>query len=117
MNGDVPYIDVDQDNNNAIYVREGIALNTFFIDLGAKGADVIKAIDGVEISLETIRPIIGASFGWSPDKEIQMMVEREGQQLILTGTVGTPMVKLETIVPMDDATAEQVALRNVWMKG
>jgi predicted metalloprotease with PDZ domain len=117
LNGDVPYIDVDQDNNNAIYVREGIALNTFFIDLGAKGADVIKAIDGVEISLETIRPIIGASFGWSPDKEIQMMVEREGQQLILTGTVGTPMVKLETIVPMDDATAEQVALRNVWMKG
>jgi predicted metalloprotease with PDZ domain len=117
LNGDVPYIDVDQDNNNAIYVREGIALNTFFIDLGAKGADVIKALDGVEISLETIRPIIGASFGWSPDKEIQMMVEREGQQLILTGTVGTPMVKLETIVPMDDATAEQVALRNVWMKG
>ncbi|MFT4832794.1 MAG: putative metalloprotease with PDZ domain [Psychroserpens sp.] len=117
LNGDIPYIDVDESKDIAIFIREGITLNNFFNDLGAKGGDVIKNIDGVDISLETIRPIIGASFGWSADKEIQMVVVREGQEMTLSGAVGTPMVKLETIVPMENATVEQVALRNVWMKG
>lgn len=117
LNGDVPYIDVDESNGNAIFIREGIALNSFFNDLGANGGDVIKSIDGVDISLETIRPIIGASFGWSADKEIQMVVVRDGKEFSLSGMVGTPTVKLETIVPMENASAEQVALRNVWMKG
>lgn len=117
LNGDVPYIDVDQENNNAIFIRNGITLNSFFIDLGAKGGDVIKNIDGEDISLETIRPIIGASFVWTADKEIKMIVVRDGQEMTLSGTVGTPMVELETIVPMENPTAEQVALRNVWMKG
>ncbi|MEB8328724.1 peptidase M61 [Flavobacteriaceae bacterium KMM 6897] len=117
LNGDIPYIDVDESMDNAIFIREGINLNNFFNDLGAKGGDVIKNIDGVDISLETIRPIIGASFGWSADKEIQMVVVREGQEMTLTGSVGTPKVKLETIVPMENETAEQMALRNVWMKG
>ena len=117
LNGDVPYIDVDESNGNAIFIREGIALNSFFNDLGANGGDVIKSIDGVDISLETIRPIIGASFGWSADKEIQMVVVRDGKEVSLSGIVGTPTVKLQTIVPMENASAEQVALRNVWMKG
>ncbi len=117
LNGDIPYIDVDGNNDNAIFIREGITLNSFFINLGAKGGDVIKRIDGVDISLETIRPIIGESFGWSADKEIQMIVARDGEEITLSGTVGTPMVELETIVPMENATAEQEALRNVWMKG
>ena len=117
LNGDIPYIDVDENNDNAIFIREGITLNSFFIDLGAKGGDVIKSIDGVDISLETIRPIIGASFGWTADREIQMVVARDGEEVTLSGTVGTPMVELETIVPIENATSEQVALRNVWMKG
>ncbi|MGY8916410.1 MAG: peptidase M61, partial [Flavobacteriales bacterium] len=117
LNGDIPYIDVDPNNDNAIFIREGIALNSFFINLGAKGGDVIKNIDGVDISLETIRPIIGASFGWTADKEIQMVVVRDGQEMTLSGAVGTPMVELETIVSVENATAEQVKLRNVWMKG
>ncbi|MEJ1222723.1 M61 family metallopeptidase [Sediminicola sp. 1XM1-17] len=117
LNGDIPYIDVDQNNGDAIFIREGIVLNSFFNDLGAKGGDVIKSIDGAEISLETIRPIIGASFGWSADKEIEMVVVRNGQELKLSGKVGVPKVKLMTIVPMEDATPEQVKLRNIWMKG
>lgn len=117
LNGDIPYIDVDQDNGNDIFIRDGITLNNFFIDLGAKGGDVIKNIEGVDISLETIRPIIGASFGWTADKEIQMTIVRDGKELTISGAVGTPMVKMETIVPKKNATEEEVSLRNVWMKG
>lgn len=114
---EVPYIDVDESNDNAIFIREGIVLNSFFNDLGAKGGDVIKNIDGTDISLETIRPIIGASFGWSSEKDINMIVLRDGKEVTLSGKVGTPTVKLKTLVPKENATMEQEKLRAVWMKG
>ena len=65
---EIPYIDLDQ-ADNSIFVRRGIELNTFFTDLGVQGGDVISSIDGTSISLESIRPIIGESFGWDPDRE------------------------------------------------
>tara|TARA_R110000868_G_scaffold13836_4_gene64316 strand:+ start:1565 stop:3433 length:1869 start_codon:yes stop_codon:yes gene_type:complete len=115
--GQIPYIDVDQSNDNAIFIREGIELNSFLIDLGAQGGDIIKSIDGTEINLESIRPIIGQSFGWSPEKEITMVVTRDGEEYTLTGKVGTPIVKTKKIIPVENPTEAQLALRKVWMKG
>lgn len=117
LQGQVPFIDVDEDNNNAIFVREGIPLNSFLNDLGAQGGDVIKTIDGTEISLESIRPIIGASFAWMPEKEVTMVVSRNGEEVILKAKAGTPTVKSKTIIPMENATDAQLALRKIWMKG
>ena len=76
LNGEVPFIDIDQNNNDAIFIRNGIELNTFFTGLGAQGGDTIRSIDGMPISLESIRPIIGQSFGWTSDREITMVVKR-----------------------------------------
>ncbi|MEH6680531.1 MAG: peptidase M61 [Sediminicola sp.] len=115
LNGDVPYIDVDKDE--AVFIRKGIALNSFFEGLGAKGGDIIKSIDGVDITLESIRPIIGSSFGWPADKEVKMVVLRDGQEVSLSGKVGTPVTNMETIVPVESASPEQVQLREVWMQG
>ena len=56
--GQIPFIDVNVADNNSIFIREGIELNSFFNDLGAQGGDVIKSIDGTPITLESIRPII-----------------------------------------------------------
>ncbi len=115
--GEVPYIDVDQTNDNAIFVRKGIELNSFFKDLGLQGGDVIKSINGTPINLEAIRPIIGESFSWKPDAEITFVVERGQEELSITGKAGTPMVKVQTIVPAEKATPAQIKLREAWMKG
>lgn len=117
LQGQVPFIDVDAENNNAIFIREGIELNSFLNDLGVKGGDIIKSIDGTEITLESIRPIIGQSFGWTPEKEITMVVDREGTEFSLSGKVGTPTVNTKTIVPVENATEAQLSLRKAWMKG
>lgn len=117
LNGNVPFIDVDQANDNAIFIRDGIELNNFFTDLGAKGGDVIKSIDGVAINLEAIRPIIGESFGWAPDKEIKMVVKRDEKDITLEGTVGTPMLNAATLVPAEGVSDAQLKLRMAWLKG
>ncbi len=116
LRGDVPYIDVDQANDNAIFIREGIALNTFFKDLGAEAGDIIKNINGTDIDLEAIRPIIGQSFGWSPDTEITMVVQRGEEEITLSGKVGTPKVDVEKIIPLENSSEASDKLRNAWMK-
>ncbi|MDC6350206.1 peptidase M61 [Zeaxanthinibacter sp. PT1] len=116
LQGQIPYIDVDQKNDDAIFVRKGITLNSFMNNLGLQGGDVIEEINGTPVSLESIRPIIGESFGWNADKEISMTITRDGEQIELKGLAGTPMVKSEKIVAAEDASAEELALREAWMK-
>ena len=116
LRGEIPYIDVDIQNENAIFVRKGIQLNSFFTDLGAIGGDVIKSINGTPIDLEAIRPIIGQSFGWSPEEEITMVVQRGEEEIKLEGKVGKPVIYETKIEPAEDATPAQTKLRALWMK-
>jgi predicted metalloprotease with PDZ domain len=118
LDGEIPFIDIDPNNNDAIFIRSGIELNTFFKDLGAQGGDTIQSIDGMPISLESIRPIIGQSFGWTSDRQITMVVKRGEEELTLQGKVGTPTLRVTTIVPIDSLkNSPESKLRKAWLKG
>jgi len=45
LDGQIPYIDVAIERDSAIYVRDGIELNSFFKNLELKGGDVLKTIN------------------------------------------------------------------------
>lgn len=117
LHGNVPYIDIDPAMDNAVFIRKGIELNTFLKDLDVQGGDVIKSINGIPMNLEAIRTVIGQSFAWTPETDISMVVIRGGQEMTLTGKVGTPMVTVETIIPIKDSTEQHVQLREAWLKG
>jgi predicted metalloprotease with PDZ domain len=117
LDGEVPFIDVDQANDNAIFIRKGIELNSFFKELGIQGGDVVKSINGTAINLESIRPIIGQSFGWTPETEINMVLQRGEEEIVIDGKVGSPVLNAQNIVPMENSSAEQAKLRQAWMKG
>ncbi len=117
MSSQIPFIDVDPANTDVIFVREGIALNTFFEGLGAQGGDVIREINGTAINLDGIRAVIGQSFAWTPDTDVTMVVERNGETLTLRGKAGTPTYIETRITPDPNATGAQLQLRQAWLKG
>jgi len=117
LDGEVPFIDVDQSNDNAVFIRKGIELSTFYKDLGIQGGDILKSINGTSINLEAIRPIIGQSFGWTPETEIKMVVERDGEEIAIEGKVGSPTLMVEEIIPVEGLTDRQTKLQEAWMKG
>jgi predicted metalloprotease with PDZ domain len=117
LDGEVPFIDVDQSNDNAIFIRKGIELNSFFNELGVQGGDVIKSLNGTVINLESIRPIIGQSFTWTPETEIKMVLQRGDEEVVVEGKVGKPLLNAQEIVPLENASAAQTKLRESWMKG
>jgi len=116
LDGEEPFIDIDLTKGNAVFVRKGIPLSSFFTDLGAEGGDVIESINGVPITLESMRPIIGESFTWSPDTMISMTVQRDNEKVTLEGEVGTPMLEVGTIVPVENVSPKQAMLREAWLK-
>ena len=117
FNGEIPMIDVNAKNPNEVFVREGIVLSSFFKNLGIQGGDILKNIDGTEITLESIRPIIGQSFGWTPEKEIKLVVVRDGEEIEVSGQVGRPTIDVKKLVPVEGLTGGQQALRTSWLKG
>ncbi|MCK5441493.1 MAG: peptidase M61 [Maribacter sp.] len=117
LDGDIPFIDVDQSNGNAIFIRKGIALNSFLTDLGAAGGDVIKSINGIPIDLEAMRSILFQSRNWTSETNISMVVKRGEEEINLEGKVGTPMLDVETIVPIEEnADDSQIRLKKAWLR-
>jgi predicted metalloprotease with PDZ domain len=114
--GQMPYIDVNPANLDLIYIRKGVELNSFFRDLGAMGGDVIKDINGTAITLESMRSIIGQSFGWDPEMAITMSVERDGETIELSGKAGTPTYNEREIVSVGSPSEAAMALREAWLK-
>ncbi|WP_133687017.1 M61 family metallopeptidase [Maribacter spongiicola] len=116
FDGQVPYMDVDVQNDSVVFIRENIELNSFFNDLKLKRGDIFRTINEQQINLETLRPIIGESFGWTPETVISMTIERDGEMISVSGPVGQPVKQVKKIVTLEGVTEEAVALRNAWLK-
>ncbi len=117
LQSQMPFIDVDPSDTDRIFVREGIDLNSFLTGLGAQGGDEIKEINGTEITLQGMQMIVGQSFSWTPDTEVRMVVERDGERITLEGLAGSPTVKEFRLGPDPDASPQAIALREAWLKG
>ena len=117
LDQEIPFIDADPSKDNAIFVRKGIALSSFLIDLGAQGGDIIKSINGTPITMEGIGPILQQSFVWPAEEKISMVVLRGEEEFTLNGTAGTPAVIVEKVTVMEDLSEAQSKLREAWMKG
>ena len=116
LDGQVPYIDVNVKKDSVVFIRENIELNSFFKDLKLKGGDVFKKINGQEITVESLRPIIGQSFGWTPETVVKMSVERDGELIEVEGPVGRPIKQVKKIVPLENVAQPTIELRNAWLK-
>ncbi|MBT8263997.1 MAG: peptidase M61, partial [Muriicola sp.] len=114
--GQIPYVDADPADLDTIFIMKGMNLNSFFTSLGAQGGDVITNINGTAITLDSMRRIIGESFGWSAEKDIQMTVLRDGKELVLTGKAGVPTNEEKSIVESENVNEEERKLRTSWLK-
>lgn len=116
VDGEIPFIDVKDENNDVIFVRENIPLNSFFTDIGLKGGDVIKNINGTEIQLESMRSVIASSYSWASDKNIRIEVLRNGEVIILEGDAGSPVLLEDSLIAVEGVSNDFSDLRNWWLK-
>lgn len=109
-----PFFNVDQ-QEGTIFFREDIELHSTLKNLGAQGGDVILSINGEPFNLQTAQQIIGSSMSWNPETEIEIVVDRDGEEVTLSGVYGNPVFTKQIIQEVENATDQQLQLRNWWL--
>lgn len=111
--GQVPFIDANPQSKEVFF--RNIKLNSSLEALGVEGGDVIKSINGTEYNLDNIRALLPASMQWTPDTDITMVVLREGEEVTLSGKVGSPTLTKTKLRENPEATQVQQLLRKRWL--
>ncbi|MEO5858642.1 MAG: PDZ domain-containing protein [Pyrinomonadaceae bacterium] len=75
---------------------------------GLRVGDVITKIDG--------QPTLGSGMGSLAGKDVKLTVTRGNSEMEIPMKVGSRQVQFFTFTEMANATSEQVAVRNAWLK-
>lgn len=108
-----PFIDGRQ--NGELFFRN-VELSSSHKVLGIQPGDIIKSVNGTDYNLNNVQPLIGASFSWTPDTELTMVLIRDGEEIEISGIMGAPTLPTLNLTEAEEATGEQIMLRNYWLE-
>ena len=96
---------------------EGVNDNTFWAQQGVKPGDIIRKVGGTELTLQNAQVLIGGMYQWQPGQDYEITIERDGKEMVFKGKLEQAYTTSKTLTEDENATAEQVATRNAWLKG
>ena len=91
--------------------------NSFWAEQGVKANDIIKMVNGQEVTLQNANAIFQEVYGWQPGKEIEIKLDRNGQEIFIKTVLTQGYTTGNKLQANPDATKAQVDLRNAWLKG
>ena len=108
----------DGDQEKGIIFFSPMALNnSFWKAQGVQAGDVIKKVNGTDLTMLNAQQIIGGMFGWKEGQEITMNLERDGKPVEIKTILTKAYASDESIIEDENATDAQKALRAAWLKG
>jgi predicted metalloprotease with PDZ domain len=108
--------DADQEKG-IIFFSPMVLKNSFWASQGVQAGDVIKKVNGADLTLANAQQVIGGMFGWQEGQEITMDLERNGEPLLIKTKLTKAYATSEALVEDENATEAQKALRAAWLKG
>ncbi len=100
-----------------IFFTDMVSKNSFWVEQGAQPNDVIKEINGEQLTLANANQLLQGVFLWKPGKDVEVKLDRGGEEIIIKTTTTQPYTTGNAIMKKDDASEAQIALRNAWLKG
>jgi len=114
MNG-VPI--VGGDPQKGIFFSDMVLKNSFWAEQGAKPNDIIKSIDGTEVTLQNANTVLQEVFMWRPGRDIDVVLDRNGEKIEIKTRTTQSYTTGKAIQEKGDATDAQKELRRAWLKG
>ena len=96
---------------------EAVKDNSFWADNGVQPGDVLKYVDGKELSMSTAQEILTGMYMWQPGKEIEVKLDRGGKEVVIKTTLTESYTTGSKLQEKANATDAQKALREAWLKG
>lgn len=115
MNG-APIVDGDGEKGT-IFFSDMVAKNSFWVENGAKPKDVIKSINGTDLTMLNANQVLQGVFGWTVGQDIEVKLDRNGEEIVIKTITTQPYTNGEALVEKSDATDAQKSLREAWLRG
>lgn len=115
MNG-VPIVSGDP-QKETIFFTDMILKNSFWADNGAKPNDVIKSINGTDVTLQNANDVLQGVFSWKPGMDVEVVLNRAGEDVVIKTKTTKTYTTGKGIMPIENATNAQKALREAWLRG
>lgn len=96
---------------------EGVNGNSFWVEQGILPGDVIKEVGGKALTLENAQMLLGGMYQWQPGQDYELKIERNGKEMVFKGKLEQAYTTSKTLLEDENATPEQIALREAWLKG
>lgn len=100
-----------------IAFSEAVKNNSFWTENGVLPGDVIKTIDGEEVTLATAQSVLSKAFVWQPGTDVDVRLDRNGKEVVVKTTLTQSYTTGEGLKEMPNATQAQKDLRQAWLKG
>ena len=100
-----------------VFFNDLVLDNSFWAEQGVLPNDVIKEVDGVVVTLQTANQIFQDVFMWKPGQDIEMKLDRNGQEIIVKTKTTQSYTNGQGLMSKEDATEAQIKIREAWLKG
>ena len=108
----------DADQDKGLIKFSPMALkNSFWASQGVQANDIIKKVNGADLTMANAQQVVGGMFGWQEGQEITMDLERNGKPILIKATLTKATATSESLIEDENATNAQKALRAAWLKG
>ncbi|WP_132216418.1 M61 family metallopeptidase [Mariniflexile fucanivorans] len=112
----VPIVSGDP-QTSSIFFTDAVLQNSFWADSGAQPNDIIKTINGTDLSIQNANQVLQSVFMWKTGEDVEVKLIRDGKEVIIKTKTTPTYTTGENIVEKADATAEQKSMREAWLKG
>ncbi|GAB1857778.1 peptidase M61 [Flavobacteriaceae bacterium MHTCC 0001] len=100
-----------------IFFTEAALQNSFWAEQGVQANDVIKTINGTDLTLLNANQVLQGVFSWKPGKDIEVILDRNGEEIHIKTTTTQGYTIGEGLIEKENATQAEITLRKAWMKG
>ncbi len=101
--------------DKGIFFTEVALKNSFWKAQGIKVNDVLKTINGKELTLQNAQALIGGMAAWQPRQDFEITIERDGKTIALSGKLTKATAMAKGLTDDKNATEEQIAVRKAWL--
>ncbi len=100
-----------------LFFTDLVLENSFWAENGVKPNDDIIEINGTQLTLQNANSVLAATFQWQEGDDVEVKLSRAGEDIMIKTKVKKSYTKGKKIVENQNASKEQVSLRDAWLKG
>jgi len=103
------------ESTQKIFFSKEVINNSFWAESGVKENDILKTVNGTELTLANARTMMGTMYRWKKGQDIEVVITRDGDDITIKKQLTPTYTTVEKLIENTNATEAQITLRKAWL--